>query len=223
MRLSAGCVIVAGALIAFSIPAQAGPISAGDYVTLTDGPGTTGGGEFNLTVNGAQTFITFCLQRTEYIDFTHTFRVDSVNTYTLTDPVSNGGDALGRDYLSSQTAYLYTMFRAGTLSGYAYSGSGRTASANALQNAIWMFENEMAMNALNPFVMLANKAVASGAWSGLGQVRVLNLSRNGVEAQDQLALQEIPEPGVLLFFGTGLILVALTMRRRRTQTVRRSA
>ena len=44
------------------------------------------------------------------------------------------------------------------------------------------------MNTNNPFVKLANDAIEGGLWSGLGNVRVMNLSLNGVEAQDQLML-----------------------------------
>src|SRR6185295_3830898 len=87
--------------------ASAGPVVvAGDHIVFADGPGTTGGGEFVVTVNGTWSFVTFCLQRTEYIDFSHAFTVDSVNPYTLTDPAANGGDASGRDSISEQTAFL---------------------------------------------------------------------------------------------------------------------
>ena len=57
-----------------------------------------------------------------------------------------------------------------------------------------MFENELAMSLANPFVQLANDAVSDGVWSGIGNVRVMNLSRRGVEAQDQLTL--VPEPSL---------------------------
>lgn len=67
------------------------------------------------------------------------------------------------------------------------------------------------MNWNNPFVKLANEAVRSGEWSGIGNVRVLNLSRNGVESQDQLAL--VPEPSTLVMVGSGLAL-AIARRRR---------
>ena len=90
---------------------------------------------------------------TEYINFTDVYKVDAVSLYAATDPAVYGGDALGRDYLLPQTAFLYTMFRNGTLAGYDYSGPGRALSADALQRAIWMFENELGMDGSNPFVV----------------------------------------------------------------------
>jgi hypothetical protein len=198
--------------------AAAGPIVvAGDQVVFADGPGTTGGGEFTVTVNGTWSFVTFCLQRTEYIDFSHAFTVDGVNPYALTDPVVNGGDGFGRDPISEQTAYLYTMFRDGTLTGYNYGGAGHVSSANDLQRAFWMFENELAMDASNPFVILANAAVDSNAWNGLGNVRVMNLSRGTGrdyrEAQDQLTL--VPEPASMALVALGMGAVAAHRRLRR--------
>ncbi len=214
LKMFAGVVGLAMVLAVGRGDALAGPVVvAGDSVKFADGPGTTGGGEFTLTVNDSWAFITFCLQRTEYVDYANTFHVDSVNPYTLTDPAANGGDALGRDHISQQTAFLYTMFRDGTLAGYSYAaGPSRVSSANDLQRAFWMFEQELAMDASNPFVILANNAVDSGAWSGIGNVRVLNLSLRGAEAQDQLTL--VPEPAALLLVATG---VGAVLRRRRSR------
>lgn len=203
MRITRLLVLLA-ALSIFPTLAQAGPIVAGDYVVLTDGPGNTGGGEFNMFVNGSATsFITFCLQRTEYISFGQKFIVGSVTNYA--------DDASGNDLISSQTAWLYTEVRSGTLSGYSHTQS----AANLLQNAIWYFENEITLQSpsSNIFINAANQAVANG-YSGIGNVRVANLFfTNGQKAQDQLIL-DVPGPAALTLVVPGLAALAFMRRRR---------
>jgi hypothetical protein len=193
-------------LLAFApATAHAGPIAAGDIVVLTDGPGTTGGGEFNMFVNGSATsFITFCLQRSEFISFNTSFRVGSVTTYA--------DDAGGNDPIESQTAWLYTQLRQNPGSiGYLHN----QAEANAFQTAIWYFENEItltnAQKMANKYIVMANQAVANG-YSGIGNVRVANLLyMNGNRAQDQLVL--VPEPASLAMFASGLLAVGALRRR----------
>jgi hypothetical protein len=185
--------------------AQAGPIVAGDSVVLTDGPGNTGGGEFHMSVNGAQAFITFCLQRTQFIAFGQPFVVGSVTNYA--------DDPGGNDPISSQTAWLYSSMRNGTLAGYSHTQT----AANYLQNAIWYFENEITLTAAqiaaNGFIGAANAAVAGG-FSGIGNVRVVNLFyQNGTPAQDQLVLQ-VPGPGTLALVMSGVVALAFLRRRR---------
>jgi hypothetical protein len=217
--LSVALVVV---LLGVASVASASPIVPGDHVRFGDGPGTTGGGEFNLTVNGLDQFVTFCLQRTEYMDYSSTFTVGSINPYTLTDPSGNGGDAQGRDWLDPRTAWLYTQFRNGGLASYGYDYTAGTqahvAAANALQNAIWWFENELSSNPNNDFIAAANNAINTGAWSGIGDVRALNLYyNNGLEAQDQLALIPTPEPASLTLIGSGVLLMLEKRRRAKKQ------
>jgi hypothetical protein len=207
--------------------AGADAIGVGDVVTFSDLAGNTGGGEFKLTdvSNSADWIITFCLQKTEYMNFTSNFIVGSINDYTLTDPDDRGGVG-GQDPLSSQTAWLYTQFRNQTLASYDYSNTGngvfanRGASADALQHAFWGFENEEALDLSNYYVQLAlNNTPAD---FGIGNVAVLNIflysataqGHLGPEAQDQLTIRSVPEPATLALVGVGMIGLTVVRRKR---------
>ncbi len=204
--------------------AGAGPLVAGDVVKFSDLPGNTGGGEFKLTdiTNSADWIITFCMQKTEYMDYTHNFIVGSINTYTLTDPLDKGGDANGRDPISTYTAWLYTQFTDQMLANYDYNNTGtsvfasRQDSANALQHAFWGFEQEETLDLNNYYVKLALNNTPGNF--GIGDVQVLNMylydptkpGGLGPEAQDQLS--RVPEPTTLALVGAGMF--GLVVRRR---------
>jgi PEP-CTERM motif len=217
--------VLALLVVVGSIPvvAGAGPIAAGEVVKFGDLPGNTGGGEFKLTdvANTSDWIITFCLQKTEYMNYTNNFIVGSINSYTLTDPNDKGG-VNGMDPISSYTAWLYTQFTDQMLSNYDYNNTGtsvfasREASANALQHAFWGFEQEEVLDVNNYFVQLALNNTPNDF--GTGDVQVLNMylydttktGGIGAEAQDQLT--RVPEPTTLALMGAGM--VGLVVRRR---------
>ena len=206
----------------FAVPvsvAHADSIAVGDRVTFEKVEGTTtGGGAFVASMVGTDsTFLSFCLQSERPLGFGPEYTIAGISDYAYWEDDNRGGDTItGRDPISSQTAWLYTQFRNGTLSGY----DGSTASMDALQWAFWVLEDEEwqvpdgAWKPLaNHFIDLANQAVANG-FSGIGDVRVLNLvSWDGVDAQDQLALVTTPEPPTVALLVCGLFGLGVTRRR----------
>jgi hypothetical protein len=213
--------------------ASAADIVAGDFIKLNDGPGSGPGGEFiGSFLDNTGSFSTFCLEKNEYFTPGQTLKVQAVNTAAV-----SGGYAGGNpDPISYQTAWLYTQFRSGSLSGYG--GSDIANDADALQNAFWFFENEITslssglsaseFTQAQTWVNLANAAVAGG-WNTIGNVRVLNLLRQDnagnytVQAQDQLYLitptvvvtTPVPEPEIYAMMVAGLGLMGFVARRRK--------
>ena len=179
---------------------------------------------------GLASFQTFCVETGEYV----AQPMDIVVSTTSAEGISNshailGGEAVGDD-LDPRTAYFYTQFATGNLSGYAYSGTvdglNRAETAGALQRLIWWIEEEggllAANNTFQNITLSFDQAdliqawlyeYTSSGWTGIGDVRILNTynTTNGDRAQDQLYL--VPVPGAVLLGILGLGAAGLKLRR----------
>jgi len=219
---------MAALVLASAQAAMAGyTVYTGDY-----GPYQSGsGGEFTLEAGGSptslswvlgyytantkgysngsslNTFQTFCIETNEFTGKYTTFDAD------LSSAAKAGGVGGGSpDPISKGTAYLYSQFAAGTLKDtalnlYDYLGT-RTGDAAALQNAIWMLENEIGWNAGNKYIakvltIFGNQAGAQADSGGLYGVKALNLTLNGAYKQDMLVVT--PIPGAVWLLGSGLL------------------
>lgn len=188
-----------------------------NYNSVATASGKNASGQ---TVTG---FETFCVEMTAEFQPGSTYNT-TVSGSIIQGPSQSMSIALG-------TAYLYSLFAQGALTGYSYStsGTGREISADELQDAIWYFQGEIGANgnsltsdslytfnaSTDPFVQLADtklggntKAMGSDAGDTFG-VLALNLTSTGqngqtVYDQDQLVYCPVPEPAT---FAAGAMLL----------------
>jgi len=173
---------------------------------------------YNSSMNGQQYFQTFCIEANEY------FSPGTSYSVGISPNAMYGSQPPNGDPISIGTAWLYSQFAAGTLSGYTYTyGSSRASatSAGALQEAIWWLEDESG-GVKNSFVTAAETALslndttiknnANGAYG----VYALNLGNPGA-VQDQLVI--VPEAttmvaGALLLLPLGASTLRILRRKR---------
>jgi len=202
------------------------------------------GGEFDVTVSQwnyayayvhtakrpqANGFATFCVQTEQ--DFAP--GLGSPHNVTISNHTNNGTNRP----LQATTAYLYHQFNAGTLSNYNWSASGYIGDNNRtsdLMGLFWYLQHEpyymdpaydtkIALTAQQQaWKTEAETAISTGAWKGMGGVRVMQLhgrnpdGSNGAAAQDLLVELNTPEPTTLALLAIGGLPVLPLIRRRRS-------
>ncbi len=160
----------------------------GTVSAAIDGP-TWG---YNSGLAGHDYFQTFC------IEYNEEFTPGASYSVGVSQKAQYGSQPPNGDPISIGTAWLYSQFAAGTLGSYTYAyGSGRSATAGALQQAIWWLEaepNGSDLGLSGTFLAEAQAAVggditrnANGAYG----VYALNLGAPGA-VQDQLVIV-VPE------------------------------
>jgi hypothetical protein len=214
-------------------------------VTLYQGSYSYGnGGEFTAVTSGLGTFQTFCIEYNEEFGPGGTYQYTQNTGAVAGGPGANATDpntGLPMDNISIGTAWLYSQFRAGTLTldtgTGSYFNANQQANAGELQQAIWLLEDE-AGGVDNGYVTLAETALGKNLAqieadsNGAYGVIALNLSdgpySTAVQSpngqtynlnQDQLAI--VPEPttiiaGALLLLPFGASTLRILRRKIRT-------
>lgn len=195
------------------------------------------GGEFNIAGTGYQVyynslataynrygqigFESFCVEESEPVN------IPAVYDYAINPAGAVGGGVAGGnpDPVSAGTAWLYSQFAAGTLSGYNYTvGAGRVVSARDLQECIWFLENEiLTVSGGNTFyaAVLANFSTLAAAQADdtIGIVQAMNLTqpRTGDLRQSQLVItRRAPDAAATVaLLGLALTGIGLVSRKSR--------
>jgi hypothetical protein len=188
----------------------ADPVRVGDSLHFLGTDGTIYGGAFavdDLATGPGIDFYTFCVQLDQDINYDDLFVVGSIS--------DAADDAGGPNPLRPEAAWLYWSYRHGTLP---------SLTSDEIQAAIWYLQGDVTLTEAHllwgdvigdpdAVVALAHQQVLDG-WSNDGRVQVLNMFYlDGTPAQDQLVLNEVPEPATMLLVGGGI--VALARRRSR--------
>ncbi|MBK7405691.1 MAG: hypothetical protein IPJ41_13995 [Phycisphaerales bacterium] len=193
----------------------AGVCLAEPTAVFSDGPGNTEGGIFRAVTSANGTFDTFCSEVGEGLTIGFTFE------YTISTNILYNGNGTVNP-LNGETAFLYTKFVAGEIRGILGNPNmPEDTMADAIQLAIWKIESER--NTVDPnalaLIAAAQAAIGSGAWSGLGNVRVMNnwdvghIGEQNHSKQDTLII--VPLPPAAGLAGIGVLGLATGARRRK--------
>lgn len=239
MKRAIGVLLMAAVVAVCAQAASASYAVTGDYIKIANHHGTSfPGGPFDLTfVPAAKSgFITFCLEKSENIQYGKTYYV-TVEDYAIKGGADNNdlapfnGDA-NKDYLSLAAGYLYETFRTTGLAGKVAGWTGGTNDLIALQEAFWALEDERAdpkpADAGSMFKKLFDWAIANQKANSAKVINVWGLKSDGRTPdftkyqQSLLTLvpqHRVPEPASVAVWSVvaGVFGVGAYARRRRSK------
>ncbi len=218
------------------VPASFGySVEAGDWIRFEDSYGTLTG-EMEVwasdTHYGTYSYMynTFCLEIYETMDYYDppwypSYYVNDVSGSAIKGGQDDGNATPNSDPISVGTAFLYYNFYMGTLENYNFTDAAlRTASADALQRAIWYLEDEISDPGSNIFLTavisqfgsIENAQLDNNIYS----VAAVNITTQWYGTtyynQSTLIAEEMvvtPEPMTVSLLGLGILGLGL-MRRR---------
>jgi hypothetical protein len=177
-----------------------------------DGNPGLDGGEFLAVTDNDGSFLTFCLEHDVPISLNTPYNYSISGSVVLNegDPISKG------------TAWLYSAFIHGSLSGPSGNGTYEGGSnaihdvnAGLLQTAFWMLEDEIAYDSANYYVALVESIFGANVQANYtgSSVKVVNIwSGRGTDKQD--VLTSVPDAGMTAaLLGLGLLSLAAFRRK----------
>jgi len=202
--------LLAAAVVFTPAVAQADTLNVGDTVQVQAGASRYGnGGEFILfdLTNPASpaSFATFCIESDEYLNFGVNLEVIGIGTAAI----AGGSGGPEPDPLDERTAFIYTMYRTGNPYGW---------TGEVVQQAVWFIEQEITDEPV-AFMAALPGLMDDHDWSGLGQVRALNIYWAGNasytevgDGQDLLVF--VPDGGMTLMLLGGALMGLGALRRK---------
>ena len=179
----------------------------------------------------------YCVERNEV------FNNGSSYTFTIDPFVSLEGGS-GAESLSAESAYLFDTFARGLWASRSLTFSTSSdAQTEGLQQAFWILQGDQTLAGVlsayggntslaaqaqtwaSTYISAATNAVLSGAWSGIGAVRVMNLwsgtaYTEAADKQSQLVLTlPIPSSAWLGLGMMSVLGVVGAIRRRKRQAL----